>query len=191
VGDGESTRVDKIITWLKNNKALSVLIVCGAIIIGGGAVTGALTNIREFLFGIRGAKIKLVKLTVTEDVEKYGKSFWPALDYRLKNTGRETALITDLTLEIIEVDIDSKPVLYFQLLPTQTGDLQLRIINLGWGPALDTKIHYLDGPIRQVLNERHLNLTWTGTIHDHVILTISAKSINTKVKSEFSPDQIS
>ncbi|MDA2937391.1 hypothetical protein MYX75_03905 [Acidobacteria bacterium AH-259-A15] len=207
MSESQPTRVNAILNWMHNNKILSVVIVGGLFIIGLGAVTGSLTDIGEFFFGTTTPpEIEVVKITVTEDFEKYetvtedfekyghsfyGHSFWPALDYRVKNVGGETGLITDLALEVIKAEVNTTPRLYFQLIPTETGDIQLRVVNLGWGPALDVELQFLQGPIREVLSSDQLDFSWKGSIEDHVIITIPATSIDAETKREFTSDQLS
>ena len=51
MAESEKTRVDATLDWLKNNKLLSVVVVCCIVIIGIGAVTSALSDIEEFILG--------------------------------------------------------------------------------------------------------------------------------------------
>ena len=53
----DQTRVDIKLNWLRNHKWLSVIIVCAVIIIGIGALTDALTKIRDFVWGSTPAEV--------------------------------------------------------------------------------------------------------------------------------------
>lgn len=117
-----------------------------------------------------------------DEPSEYRYSLWPTIDYKLKNSGDEIAIVTNVTLEVLKVTPDLKPNLYFQLLPISQGDLSLRIVNLGWGPALNVEVDFLGGTIRHYLSYADDIFRWKGSIDNHVEISISAKKIVTSSK---------
>jgi len=122
----------------------------------------------------------------TDDSQKYGGvmsyDIWPVIDYKIKNVGNQTAIVTKVIIEIIKSVPDLTPELYFQLLPSLKGDMMLRIVNIGWGPALDVDLNYLEGPIRRFLPDQKELYKWSGVIEDHISLNILSENI--KIKGE-------
>ncbi|GMB01097.1 hypothetical protein [Pelosinus sp. IPA-1] len=115
--------------------------------------------------------------------------FWPVIDYKLKNIGDQIGIITKMKIKVNQCLCDADPELYFQLMHTSENDLQIRVVNLGWGKATDVEIVFFPEGINQYL-KCPLSI-WRGEVDDFEIIKIDKCSISIDKKVAILPGHLS